>query len=43
MITIVGSINMDIVVQMDTFPKQGETILGQLFTTVPRGKGLIKL
>jgi len=39
MITIVGSINMDIVVQMDTFPKQGETVLGQLFTTVPGGKG----
>ena len=39
MITIVGSINMDIVVQMDTFPKQGETVLGQLFTTIPGGKG----
>ena len=39
MITIVGSINMDIVVQMDMFPKQGETILGQLFTTIPGGKG----
>ena len=39
MITIVGSINMDIVVQMDTFPKQGETILGQAFTTIPGGKG----
>ena len=39
MITIVGSINMDIVVQMDKFPKQGETILGQLFTTIPGGKG----
>ena len=39
MITIVGSINMDIVVQMDTFPKQGETILGQGFTTIPGGKG----
>ncbi len=39
MITIVGSINMDLVVQMDTFPKQGETVLGQLFTTIPGGKG----
>ena len=39
MITIIGSINMDIVVQMETFPKQGETILGQLFTTIPGGKG----
>lgn len=39
MITVIGSINMDIVVQMETFPKQGETILGQLFTTIPGGKG----
>lgn len=39
MITVVGSINMDIVVQMDVFPKKGETILGQLFTTIPGGKG----
>ena len=39
MITVVGSINMDLVVQMDTFPKQGETLLGNLFTTVPGGKG----
>ena len=39
MITVVGSINMDIVVQMDVFPKKGETVLGQLFTTIPGGKG----
>lgn len=39
MITVVGSINMDLVVQMDVFPKQGETVLGQLFTTIPGGKG----
>ena len=39
MITIVGSINMDLVVQMDVFPKQGETVLGDLFTTIPGGKG----
>jgi ribokinase len=39
MITVIGSINMDIVVQMDVFPKQGETILGELFTTIPGGKG----
>ncbi|SFM68814.1 ribokinase [Psychrobacillus psychrodurans] len=30
---------MDIVVQTDNFPIQGETVLGQLFTTVPGGKG----
>ncbi|MER2262391.1 MAG: ribokinase [Psychrobacillus sp.] len=39
MITVIGSMNMDIVVQTDNFPVQGETVLGQLFTTVPGGKG----
>ena len=39
MITVIGSMNMDIVVQTDNFPIQGETVLGQLFTTVPGGKG----
>lgn len=39
MITVIGSINMDIVVRTNTFPKQGETILGDLFTTIPGGKG----
>lgn len=39
MITVVGSINMDLVVQTDQFPKQGETTLGNLYTTVPGGKG----
>lgn len=39
MITVVGSINMDLVVQTDRFPKQGETTLGTLYTTVPGGKG----
>lgn len=39
MITVVGSINMDLVVQTDHFPKQGETVLGKLYTTVPGGKG----
>ena len=39
MITVIGSINMDLVVQTDNFPQQGETTLGQLFTTVPGGKG----
>lgn len=35
MITVIGSLNMDLIVQMDAFPKQGETILGQAFQTVP--------
>ncbi len=39
MITVIGSINMDIVCQTDVFPKQGETVLGNLFETVPGGKG----
>lgn len=39
MITVVGSINMDLVVSTDHFPKQGETVLGNLYTTVPGGKG----
>lgn len=39
MITVVGSINMDIVCQTNVFPKQGETILGERFETIPGGKG----
>ncbi|MFA1738372.1 PfkB family carbohydrate kinase [Lysinibacillus fusiformis] len=39
MITVIGSLNMDLVVQMNAFPKQGETILGHAFQTVPGGKG----
>ncbi|MGN7477726.1 ribokinase [Solibacillus silvestris] len=39
MITVIGSINMDLVVQMEVFPTQGETVLGSLFTTAPGGKG----
>jgi ribokinase len=39
MITVIGSINMDIAIKTDIFPKQGETVLGNLFTTIPGGKG----
>ncbi|WP_088008557.1 ribokinase [Indiicoccus explosivorum] len=39
MITVVGSINMDLVVRSPRFPEQGETILGDLYTTAPGGKG----
>lgn len=39
MITVIGSINMDIVVETNVFPKQGETVFGQAFHTVPGGKG----
>lgn len=39
MITVVGSINMDLVVRTDCFPRQGETVLGNLYTTASGGKG----
>ncbi len=39
MITIVGSINMDLVCQSGLFPEQGETVLGERFETIPGGKG----
>lgn len=39
MITVIGSINMDIAIQTNIFPKQGETVLGNLFSTIPGGKG----
>lgn len=39
MITIIGSINMDVVVETEIFPRQGETVHGKIFTTIPGGKG----
>lgn len=38
-ICVVGSINMDLVVIADTYPRPGETILGDSFMTNPGGKG----
>ncbi|AZN40300.1 ribokinase [Paenibacillus albus] len=38
-IAIVGSLNMDLVVSMQRMPKQGETVKGEQFHTVPGGKG----
>ncbi|MFK3938254.1 ribokinase [Alkalihalobacillus sp. NPDC078783] len=38
-VTIVGSINMDMVTSTAVFPKQGETIKGESFVTMPGGKG----
>jgi len=38
-ITVIGSINMDLVVRTPRFPGPGETILGSDFLTVPGGKG----
>lgn len=39
MITVIGSLNMDLVIQMTNFPQQGETVLGEAFRTSPGGKG----
>ncbi|MBY6708383.1 ribokinase [Rhodococcus sp. BP-241] len=38
-ITIVGSINMDLVGRTPTLPAPGETVLGSAFRTSPGGKG----
>jgi ribokinase len=38
-ITVVGSLNMDFVVQVETLPLPGETVLGGGFATIPGGKG----
>lgn len=38
-ICVVGSLNMDLVVKVDTMPKGGETLIGSDFKEVPGGKG----
>jgi ribokinase len=38
-ITIVGSLNMDLVVRVAHLPASGETILGRDYHTIPGGKG----
>lgn len=38
-ITVVGSLNMDFVVQVEKLPRPGETVLGGGFRTIPGGKG----
>ena len=38
-IVVVGSLNMDLVIQVPTIPKPGETVLGDNFSTFPGGKG----
>ncbi|WP_059104769.1 ribokinase [Shouchella shacheensis] len=38
-VTVVGSINMDMVTTTDVAPKQGETVLGTTFAIAPGGKG----
>jgi ribokinase len=36
---VVGSVNMDLVMQLDRAPRGGETLLGQRYRYVPGGKG----
>lgn len=37
--SVIGSVNMDMVVRVDKFPKPGETRTGDSFSVVPGGKG----
>jgi len=39
-IVVVGSLNTDFVVTLDSFPQPGETVLGETFEQFPGGKGL---
>ncbi len=36
---VIGSINFDLVVKVEAFPKAGETVTGRDFATLPGGKG----
>ena len=38
-ITVVGSLNMDLVVRSPRIPQPGETIIGHEWHTIPGGKG----
>ena len=38
-VTVVGSLNMDLVVRASRIPQAGETIIGGDFHTLPGGKG----
>jgi len=38
-VTVVGSINIDLVTQVTSFPRPGETILGGDLQTIAGGKG----
>lgn len=39
MITVLGSINMDLIANVSRLPKPGETVTGNHFVTAPGGKG----
>lgn len=38
-IVIVGSVNTDMIIQLDRIPRPGETVIGGDFSTAPGGKG----
>ncbi|MBQ3420714.1 MAG: ribokinase [Romboutsia sp.] len=38
-ICVIGSLNMDLVVNVDDMPKKGQTLIGSSFKEVPGGKG----
>ncbi len=39
MITVIGSLNMDLVTYVDSMPRIGETVMGREFKQIPGGKG----
>ncbi len=39
MITVIGSLNMDLVINTAKIPRPGETVLGKSFKQIPGGKG----
>lgn len=39
-VLVVGSLNMDLVVTMSTFPESGQTVMAENFQMIPGGKGL---
>lgn len=39
MITVVGSLNMDLVINAKKIPRPGETVMGKSFKQIPGGKG----
>jgi len=38
-LTVLGSVNLDLIVQVQDLPKAGETVTGGAYTALPGGKG----
>ncbi len=38
-LTVLGSVNLDLIVQLDVLPKAGETVTGGTYSALPGGKG----